>query len=29
MRMGFGDFLRAVEDREGWKDIVVMLSVVP
>ena len=27
--MGFGDSLRAVEDREGWKGIVAMSSVVP
>ena len=26
---GFGDSLRAAKDREGWKDIVAMLSVVP
>ena len=29
MGMGFGDSLRAVEDREGWKGIVAMSSVVP
>ena len=28
-RMGFGDSLRAAEDREGWKGIVATLSVVP
>ena len=28
-RMGFGDSLRAVEDREGWKGVVAMSSVVP
>ena len=27
--MGFGDFLRAAEDRKGWKDIVATSSVVP
>ena len=27
--MGFGDSLRAVEDREGWKGIVATSSVVP
>ena len=27
--MGFGDSLRAVEDRGGWKCIVAMSSVVP
>ena len=27
--MGFGDFLRAAEDREGWKGIVATSSVVP
>ena len=27
--MGFGDFLRVLEDREGWKCIVAMSSVVP
>ena len=27
--MGFGDCLRAAEDREGWKGIVAMSSVVP
>ena len=27
--MGFGDFLRAAEDREGWRGIVATLSVVP
>ena len=26
--MGFGDSLRAAEDREGWKGIVAMSSVV-
>ena len=29
MGMGFGDSLRAAEDREGWKGIVAMSSVVP
>ena len=29
MGMGFGDSLRAVEDREGWKCIVATSSVVP
>ena len=29
MRMGFGDSLRAAEDREGWKGIVATSSVVP
>ena len=29
MGMGFGDSLRAVEDREGWKGIVAMSSVGP
>ena len=29
MGMGFGDSLRAVEDREGWKGIVATSSVVP
>ena len=28
-RMGFGDSLMAVEDREGWKGIVATSSVVP
>ena len=28
-RMGFGDSLRAAEDRKGWKGIVAMSSVVP
>ena len=28
MGMGFGDSLRAAEDREGWKDIVAMSSVL-
>ena len=28
-RMGFGDFLMAAEDMEGWKGIVTTLSVVP
>ena len=28
-RMGFGDSLRAAEDREGWKGIVATSSVVP
>ena len=28
-RMGFGDSLRAAEDREGWKCIVATSSVVP
>ena len=27
--MEFGDSLRAAEDREGWKGIVAMSSVVP
>ena len=27
-RMGFGDSLRAVEDREGWKGFVATSSVV-
>ena len=27
--MGFGDSLRAAEDREGWKGIVAMSSVGP
>ena len=27
--MGFGDSLRAAEDREGWKGIVASSSVVP
>ena len=27
--MGFGASLRAAEDREGWKGIVAMSSVVP
>ena len=27
--MGFGDSLRAAEEREGWKGIVAMSSVVP
>ena len=27
-RMGFGDSLRAAEDREGWKGIVATSSVV-
>ena len=27
--MGFGDSLRAVEGREGWKGIVATSSVVP
>ena len=27
--MGFGGSLRAAEDREGWKDIVAVSSVVP
>ena len=27
--MGFGDSLRATEDREGWKGIVATSSVVP
>ena len=27
--MGFGDFLREAEDREGWKGIVATPSVVP
>ena len=29
MGMGFGDSLRATEDREGWKGIVATSSVVP
>ena len=29
MGMGFGDSLRAADDREGWKGIVAMSSVVP
>ena len=29
MGMGFGDSLRAAEDRKGWKGIVAMSSVVP
>ena len=29
MRMGFGDSLRAAEDREGWKGIAATSSVVP
>ena len=27
--MGFAESLRAAEDREGWKGIVAMSSVVP
>ena len=27
--MGFGDSLRAAEDRKGWKGIVATSSVVP
>ena len=27
--MGFGDSLRAAEDREGWKGIVAASSVMP
>ena len=27
--IGFGDSLRAAEDREGWKGIVATSSVVP
>ena len=27
--MGFGDSMRAAEDREGWKGTVAMSSVVP
>ena len=27
--MGFGDSLRAAEDREGWKSIVATSSVLP
>ena len=27
--MGFGDSLRAAEDKEGWKGIVASSSVVP
>ena len=29
MGMGFGDSLRAADDREGWKGIVATSSVVP
>ena len=29
MEMGFGDSLRAAEDREGWKGIVATSSMVP
>ena len=29
MGMGFGDSLRAAEDREGWKGIVAMSYVMP
>ena len=29
MGMGFGDSLRAAEDREGWKGIATKSSVVP
>ena len=29
MGMGFGDSLREAEDRERWKGIVAMSSVVP
>ena len=29
IRMGFGDSLRAAEDREGWKGIGATSSVVP
>ena len=29
MGMGFGDSLRAVEDRERWKGIVAVSSMVP
>ena len=29
MGMGFGDSLKATEDREGWKCIVAISSVVP
>ena len=29
MGMGFGDSLRAAEDRGGWKGIVALSSVVP
>ena len=29
MGMGFGDSLRAAEDREGWNGIVATSSVVP
>ena len=29
MGMGFGDSLRAAEDREGWKGIVATSSMVP
>ena len=29
MGMRFGDSLRAAKDREGWKGIVLMSSVVP
>ena len=27
--MGFGDFLRAAEERQGWKGIVARSSVMP
>ena len=27
--MGFGDSLRAAEEREGWKGIVAVSSMVP
>ena len=27
--MGFGDSLRAAEDKEGWKGIVATSSMVP
>ena len=29
MGMGFGESLRAAEDREGWNGIVVTSSMVP
>ena len=27
--MGFGDSLRAAEDKEGWKGIIATSSVMP
>ena len=27
--MGFGDFLKAAEDRKGWEGIVATSSAVP